>query len=692
MPPAPCFQELPSLLCNRDDMSFAEQVDRHLADLRRQLCTAHYTAMAGLQAEFEKLQRPECTFLGCGLLADEPQQVAASSKQWTFHESGGKLADPWKDCGASLPCSPNGRSSTGAKLHYSHSELSSTSAKTGGEAEAASEVDRKLIEVWPCWRKDPTHGITDTLWDKAKRGSPIKNTVSNTKLVQMLAKPEMRAPWYIILPSSNRFLFWNVLFMTVLFYDCVSFPLTAFELDELLRPPNMAAASFWTIDFFVSFFVAYNIQGHIETRLYVIVRTYITTWMFPDLLVVVVDWMLLLQLDNAALDSASFTRVGKAVRYLRVMRVLRVLRIRKVSDAINKIDEFMNSQYFSILKRIALNMVWILLLSHFIGCSWYALGMEKGLGETWIKHYGIDEYSTSYRYLTSVHWAIAQFTPGSVMVQPKNSTERLFAVTVLILGMIVFSSTVSSITAAANSLKNIDAKYEEELWLLRRFFREQKISRELNGRVLRYAESILKPKYQHVNLKDVTMLKALPTSLSKDVNVEIYKDHILVHPLFAVLGSNNTAFMQELCCKSLKEVMLDKAENLFSAGQVCKCMYFVSEGRLGYIFGQAEKDNIVSVAKSDSFCEAVLWTAWVHQGKMISATESHVMALDATLFQDVALNWDTDMLRKYATEFVYKMNELAGYFTERTDDDVDLSDLLRIDSAIQQLPIVQHAE
>ena len=50
-----------------------------------------------------------------------------------------------------------------------------------------------------------------------------------------------------------------------------------------------------------------------------------------------------------------------------------------------------------------------------------------------------------------------RFTPGSMKVEAVNSVERLYSVVVLVLGMVVFSSTVSSITSATNNLKDINA-------------------------------------------------------------------------------------------------------------------------------------------------------------------------------------------------------------------------------------------
>eukprot|EP00913_Durusdinium_trenchii_P024385 g22894.t1 len=150
-------------------------------------------------------------------------------------------------------------------------------------------------------------------------------------------------------------------------------------------------------------------------------------------------------------------------------------------------------------------------------------------------------------------------------IQPVNSIERLYSVVVLVLGMVVFSSTVSSITAAINNLKDINAVYKHQIWTLRRYFREQGISATLTHRVLRYTETMIKPKYQKVDVEKVHIMTMLPQMLTKEttttspqdapheVNLEIYQKHLVVHPLFDALRDVNITFMQKLCSCALKD-------------------------------------------------------------------------------------------------------------------------------------------
>jgi len=444
------------------------------------------------------------------------------------------------------------------------------------------KIGQNLIQPWPLWkesRANSTDVVRHMAHEKSKAASSMDpGGVSFHQTNSAVFSTAPLPASCTIRPSSFVFLFWNLIFLIVLFYDCVSFPLSAFRIEHMFLTPNLVAASFWTMDFILSFFVGYDTaDGVVETRLSKTAARYGRTWMLPDLIVIVVDWVMLylaLAENDSSSNPAGFARIGKSVRYMRIMRVIRLLRLRKIQEAMHQADEFVNVQYFSIIQKLLLNMVWILLLSHFIGCGWYAIGMEDfSPEETWLSADNFMDRSLEYRYLTSLHWSITQFTPGSMNVQPVNSVERLYSVVVLVVGMVVFSSTVSSITAATNNLKDINAVYKHQIWTLRRYFREQKISAQLTHRVLRYTETMIKPKYQKVDVDQVKILALLPQMLTKEVNLEIYQKHLVVHPLFEALSDINITLMQKLCSCALKDAVLEKGEMMFSPGQVCNSMY-----------------------------------------------------------------------------------------------------------------------
>ena len=90
-------------------------------------------------------------------------------------------------------------------------------------------------------------------------------------------------------------------------------------------------------------------------------------------------------------------------------------------------------------------VVMILIANHVVACSWFWIGASTDPeNQSWVNKAKSKQAWNSlvYRYATSLHWSLTQFTPSSMEVVPMNTKERIFAVCVLLFALIVFSSFV----------------------------------------------------------------------------------------------------------------------------------------------------------------------------------------------------------------------------------------------------------
>eukprot|EP00971_Amphidinium_carterae_P217907 4325819-Amphidinium_carterae.1 len=136
--------------------------------------------------------------------------------------------------------------------------------------------------------------------------------------------------------------------------------------------------------------------------------------------------------------------------------------------------------------------------------------------------------------------------------------ERTYAITVLLFGMVIFSSFVSSVTAAVAQLKTIRpgafahsgvififsartlrSDNSQELWLLRRFLKQRSVEKdrwidcahgacqcaalkeELAFRVLRYAEYAYRADKDLLPESKVWALTLLSTQLRSEIKYEV---------------------------------------------------------------------------------------------------------------------------------------------------------------------------
>merc|ERR1719247_2699459 len=117
---------------------------------------------------------------------------------------------------------------------------------------------------------------------------------------------------------------------------------------------------------------------------------------------------------------------------------------------------------------------------------------------TWVEYYlvgkdgeqTVDAFDDSlyYHYFTSLHWALAQVSPGNIDIMPMNWQERVMNIFVLCLTLIIFSSFISSMTVAVTRLRNIHATDEKRFALLRKYFRDNKTPKELALRIYSFLE------------------------------------------------------------------------------------------------------------------------------------------------------------------------------------------------------------
>jgi len=318
--------------------------------------------------------------------------------------------------------------------------------------------------------------------------------------------------------------------------------------------------------------------------------------------------------------------------------------------------------FFSIAKSILVNMIAIMVISHFFGCLWYWIGTREVPGEdSWLAYYHLDQRDWVFRYLTALHWSLTQFTPGSMDVHPQNSRERGYAIFMLISGMMIFSSIVSNITTATNNLRHITARFDNELSNLRRFCRQHSISKLLVVRTTKYCNHIVKPKMSQLTQNEVHLLSMLPKQLYMEVVLELYDQYIEVHPFFLTLKLQSRIVMQKLCNFALHKIVLTKGDELFGPGETAEMMYFVVEGDLTYVHEHDELAKEIRVKKRDWFCEAVLWTPWVFLGRMIASNETELVALNSQEFRKIMNQHQGDLWlpKIYGNEFVRGMNEVA---------------------------------
>lgn len=481
--------------------------------------------------------------------------------------------------------------------------------------------------------------------------------------------PQSQGSRLVMLPSSRPRLTWEMLGVPVLTYDLVLIPMQVFELPpSLVRDVvSWLTLLYWTCDLAATFFVGYYTHdGKLVMEPCKIMKNYLCSGFWLDLFVISIDWLLVVAGSlgsSSAFETMGIARIGKLLRVLRIVRVFRLLRLRKLRRILHDLQDRIDSEYLSVVLNIGKNLIFIVAASHFVACLWYWVGTLDVSGySSWVASYGFEQQGGhwEYKYWTSLHWAVCQFTPGGMNVQPQNVPERAFSVGMLLCSMLVFSMFVGSLTNSMHTLQSLGNKNARQLWLLRKFFRQNSVSRDLSVRIMRYVSVVLFPQQEHVQHKDIGVLSLLSTPLRVELHTELHMPSLTIHPFFEWFSRRSLTVMRRLCCVAVKRVSLSRGDVLFGAGQKASEMYFPVVGELMYT-PKREGYGQVPVSKGQWCCEAVLWCPWVHHGALRAKIESELVALDAFKFREVVTEHYIDMsyAQEYGIAFVQTMNDAS---------------------------------
>jgi len=492
----------------------------------------------------------------------------------------------------------------------------------------------------------------------------------------------------ICYPYSPRRLVWDLAGMVFLAYDMVVIPIGAFNPPSnwFLVAMDWITLSFWSSDMVASFLTGYIDKGRGATMMnpYAIAKHYLRTWFFLDLTIVGFDWaFVIMSLDledsTKSLDLEDSTKpesgnVGKLLRIFRVVRIVRLLRLAKMQKLLSLLKDRIDSELVFLMLAVAQFVIALLFVNHLIGSAWWLVGeLSQGTdNNSWIDLNHLADEPLYYRYVTSLHWSLSNFGPGTMTMQPQSSGERSYAIIVLVVGMTGFATFTASLTNKMMQLRDSQSETSKQFWLLRKYLRQNGVPRDLFIRILRNTEYACARQQHAIQESTVTILSVLSEQLRSELTYRIYFSRMLEHPLFDEAHQKSEVLMQSLAGGVLLRKSLAHADYLFEEGMLATHMYYVVSGKLVY---SRPTEQDVDVMPDDWMCEQALWVQWYHLGTAQAEVECPVIYIDVHALGE-AIRADPGLWAlagRYGKNFVDWLNEA---------DTEDLSDHFQIKESI----------
>jgi len=451
----------------------------------------------------------------------------------------------------------------------------------------------------------------------------------------------------VVAPNSRRRVLWDLLSLLCLVHDTTVIPMQFLTFPDTLFMNVLAwwARLFWTLDLGASLLTGFALSdGSQEVRPTKILKHFAKTWLVPDVLLVALDWMQL-----GAHSGGGILHVFQA------LRMLRLLRLARTGAMINAVLEHASSEKFAVVVSVTGSLIAIVCVSHVMACCWLGLGRMGGDG--WVSLHGLEDHERWLQFAISFHWALCQFC-GTMELHPTNLAERVYGICSLLLGFLLATAFVSSITSSLTRLCILTSQQASQRKVLRRYLREHGISRKLARRIQLNAQHMTAEQQRNTPECDVELLKVVSEPLRVDLHFEIYSQTLMVHPFFRCWAAENPASMRQLCHSAVSVISISQDDVLFSSGEVPvrPQMLFVRSGELRYYQGSGT--GLQTVIAGEWACEHVLWTKWVYHGKLYAARDCRLTTVDARAFHQVALKSQAsgDKLSRYASEFVKLLN------------------------------------
>jgi len=494
-------------------------------------------------------------------------------------------------------------------------------------------------------------------------------------------------------PSSPARHTWDILGMVCIAHDLVVVPLAlGFGGDEEVFVGQTTlfwvVLAYWTTDIPLNFFTGIYRNGIEQLSHKTVALSYIKSWFLLDITIVAFDWIGVFA-DGASSRAPALARLGKLLRTMRIMRSLRLVRIMKLRRMVENMEDAVRSDFLGVILRIVKLIGVVLILNHFVACAWYAIGRGSG---GWVKNIALNEEEIPYRYFTSLHWSLSQFTTGSMEVHAGTLAERIFNVTTLVFALVMLSSFISSITAAMSQLRELNLQNDKRLSMLRRYLKANFIPHNLTVRIMRYVEYTLTTQTHNVQERDVEFLTRLSKPLQMELQLHINQPTLVKHPFFSRLSSADRGVMQQLCNAALTTIPLSETDVLFMPWAQGNQMLYLLSGQLRYTLHkrlamqqvhalgstgdghvQSNRSNasesqhaprVPTVLTEDhiEWCaEGTLWTRWVHLGELRASQVSQVLGINSKEFIDIASvhGHSLQNVLRYAHAFVSKVNVLV---------------------------------
>jgi len=435
-----------------------------------------------------------------------------------------------------------------------------------------------------------------------KKINPIKDSIYDSNSDEE-SEEHSKGKNFIIHPDSKFKVIIDFLVLLVLIYSFIYLPIRliyneipSFSYFVL----ELIFDSIFIVDLLTSFIIGfYDFEENYIINIYEIIFHYLRSYFFIDLLsgipfnsLILFHMLTFDKSDKILTDQETFYQKFSNIERMnswndhftykssskgniyRIFRTLKILKILSRNSFIVFFEKKLKLDYKKqeYRDRLLSFFLYFLLISHISTCIFIFLGSLDQ--HNWIFSQNLQSSSFADIYLTSLYFNHATiFTIGYGDVLSKNIYERLYNIFLMVVGIMMYSFAITSIS---NIIQQQDEKtkvYLKNMDYFKELSSNYKIKKNLEDKICRYFKY---NKNSNKNDKN-DLLKELPLSLRNELIVCMYKNIITSFVFFKNYDNLDFALMAIVSFKPISSL---KDEILVIEGEFFEEIIFVKKGVL----------------------------------------------------------------------------------------------------------------
>lgn len=377
---------------------------------------------------------------------------------------------------------------------------------------------------------------------------------------------------YVLYPKESKFLdAWEIISTLVLFYVAIFYPYNfafAYELSPLFNYSQIFVDLIFVVDIILNFFTAYyNLEGEPIDSLKKIAIKYLKFWFWLDLLSIIPFDIFFPNVNTKYTSLIRLSRVNRLYKFVRITKLIKSVRVLRTSGFIGRVYEALTIT--PKIEKLIMYFFSVLLFCHFTSCLFYLLSTLHKYN--WSLATNLENKTNFEKYAVCFYWVVQTvLTVGYGDIPLQNSTERIFAILLMLTGVIFFSFTVSAISSIILAVDNKEKLLEKNMMILNQIQRTYKLDEDMYEKV----RTALKLNCLRIDEDIKNFLNQLPDSLSNEFYEAIYEETMKKMPIF---NGQKKKVISAFASK-VTFFQFVKSEEIYKASYLAKDIFFLIRG------------------------------------------------------------------------------------------------------------------